>query len=713
MAGLGTSLLDSLLEKIVGDGKEEYFYHVEMIDSYRIGLARKHRQSMVEKRQVAHIANLLNSSDPDDIIVGLMGEAQIRTAPSLNRTLSTLSSTVSVQTKLTRSDTQASTSSAPSTVPSSPISPRDPSVSSKPPGYVRQIRDRKPIFYSVRDTWGRLPVPDSSSTTVAPPRTHGKNCAYHKTAWSGFGPNPPVDFPVNPAEMAGEGCYRISGQASGEELIRSFKERIYPLGPLISSLVGDVEIRGLGFTYDHLMLEIYHRTSARKHRNPDVPFYKITRSKGGLQVQHGFPCQPRLLAESGSRIPGHRRSEWYAQDPTAREFNFIHFRLPPVASNTLDAKYIGVPRPNKPQFARTRADSSVTEAKADEQRVEYPGQVRFADEPEILGETSIVHHFNSTKQNQSSHITGTPPLDIVNAATQTDTMACGKIRTGGHITKLGTAPHQARDTPSLLSKEHPLFSRSMQRAAPEPRLEPNQRKLTDLQEMDEDMDDDFGPWEDICVEKNIDICDEPCKAEKFKPQIKSKRDIPPKMTHTLSSGRHPARNKSQQYIEARALAVARNEALAQARDKAEAQRQAQGHAPPRYQGPVRPPTDSVVRDQAYKPPQNFFSVQAGKELQEQVKAPIPPNAMAHIQKHVQGQIEALFKAQVNCAPPGQLGDEVRNRVQAQFRAHIPQVVHQQHLPHPVTVQGFHRSVTMIRIPTAEEDTSEDALESCS
>lgn len=668
---------------------------------------------MVKKRQVAHITKLLSSSDPGDVIIGLMGEAQIRTTPNLNRALSTLSSTLSLASKHTRSNTQVSTSSAPSTGRSSPISPKDPFVSSKPPGYVRQIKDRKPIFYSVRDTWGRLPVLDNSSTTITPPRTHAKNCAYFKTAWSGFGPNPPVNFPVDPAEMAGEGCYRISGHASGEELIRSFKERIYPFGPLISSLVGDVEIRGLSFTYDDLMREIYSRTSSRKHRNPDAPFYKITRSKGGLQVQHGFPYQPRLLAGSGSRIPGHRRSEWYAQDPTAREFNFIHFRHPPVASNTLDAKYIGVPRSNKPQLVRTRADSNATTAKAEEQHVEHPCQVRVANEPEILGETSFFHQSNWNKQNKSHYITGTPPLDIVNAATQTDNIACGKIRTGGHITKLGTAPHQTRDTPSLSSKEHPLFSRSTQRAALEPRLELKQKKLTDLQEIDEDTDDDSGPWEDICVERNVGICDEPCEAEKFKPQIKSKRDIPPKMTRTISSGRHPARNKSQPYIEARALAQARNEALAQARDEAEARRRAQGHAPPRYQGRVRPTTGSAVRGQAFKPPQNYFDIQARNELQEQVKAPIPLNAMAHIQKHVQGQIDALVKAQVEYPPPGQLGDEVRDRVQTQFQAQVPQVVQQQRLPHQVTAKGVHRSETMIRIPDANEDASEDALESCS
>ncbi|MCJ1248443.1 Transcriptional activator flo8 [Trapelia coarctata] len=703
MAGPGTSIVETLLEKIVGDG-----------------LARKHRQSMLKKRQEAHIANLLTSSNPEDVVIGLMGEAQMRSAPSLNRTLSTVSSTLSVETKHTRSNTQPSTCSAPSTKDTSPTSSTNPVVSFTPPGYVRQIKDRQPIFYSTKDITDRIALADRSSyaTTDIPV----KEDIYGKTAWIGYGPNPQVDFPVHPDEMAGEGCYRISGHASGEELIECFKERIYPLGPLITSLVGDVEIRGLNFTYDELMHEIYCRTSARKHRNPDEPFYETDIMEDGSEVHLGFPCQPRPLVDTTPRVLGHQRTEWYAQDPTAREFNFIHVRYHPEPSDSLEVKLIAVPR--KLPIVKGRADTNATKAKADGQSAELAVHARFANKSAILGDNSTVLLPNTTKHNPDPHTTGTP-VKIAKMATQTDNIACGAIQAGGHITKLGTAPHQTHNTPSLLSKEHPLFGRIVQKGSLEPRQEPNYKRLTDVQEVDEDTDRDDGPWEDICVEKNPDINDRKRGAENANTQAKPKyrpvRPSRPRTSRTLTDNRPLQRTKSQQQVRAQAHALhqervriqveARQQALAQKR--AQDQKQAQDQAPGCETSRVCVQFETMVR-KIHNPIQSEISHQARSLLQEQIKGPANPTSMAHIQKQVQGQIEALVEAQVGQhAQCELLGDEVRDRVLSQFQAHVPPAVQPQRLPHQVTVQGFHRTFTRIRIPAADEDASSDALESCS
>ena len=699
-----------------------------MIYSYSLGLARKHRQSMVEKRQAAHIVNLLNSSDPEDVIIGLMGEAQMR-APSLSRTLSITSSTSSIPTSHTRSNTQTSTYTAPPTVQTSPTLPKNP-FSYRPPGYVRQIyKDRIPICYTVEDIRARVALADNSFATIRDTET--KKGIYHKTAWAGYGPNPPLDFPVHPSEMAGEGSYRISGHASSDELIRAFKERVYPMGPLITHLLGDVYIRGLNFTYDELMREIYERSSARKHRDPTAPYYMITTSKEGANVQHGFPCQPTLLKESASRVPGHRRTEWYATDPTAREWNFIHFRNHPVSAECMEVKFIAAPLPPKAQDIKKRSNSNTINVKADGQPAGPPVHVRFANKPVILGNTSTIRQPNTAGQTHNLPVAGTPPLTILNAATQTDNVACAAGRNGAPFAKLGTAPHNSRNTPSLSSKEHPLFARSVQKGGLESRIEPNSKKLTDVQEVDEETDQDAGPWEDICVERSGITSGRLSEAENVNPLFKARqRAVRPNNTRTLSDKRPLPRNKPQQQVpvqlqsrnqaqarihaQAHAYAHAHVHAHAQARNQTQAQQQAQGPVPGRNQGCGQVQVDTFVHGHARNPIEGQISIQTCSQLQQQVKGQTHPKPVAQIKNQVQGQIEALVTSQVQQQAPSQLpGDEVRNRVLSQFQAQIPQDVKPQQLPHRVTVQGFHRTLTRIRIPAMDEDASSDALESCS
>lgn len=714
MAGLGTSIIETLLEKIVGDGKMEVLYYFSMINSYRIGLARKHRQSMVKKRQAAHIANLLNSSHPEDVIIGQMGEAQMRSEPSLHRTLSTISSTLSVETKHIRSNTQPSTYSARSTQQTSPTVAANPFVCSTPPGYVRQIKDRQPIFYSTKDIIDRIPLADRPSYAITD--TPVKNDVCRKTAWTGYGPNPQVDFPVHPDEMAGEGCYRISGHASGDELIECFKDRIYPLGPVITNLVGDVEIRGLNFTYDELMREIYSRTSARKHRNPDAPFYTTKIEKDCCVVQHGFPCQPRLLVDTAPRVLGHQRSEWYAQDPTAREFNFIHIRFHPEPSDSLEVKFIAVPR--KGPIVKGRSDSNATKLKADERRAELPVNVRIANKTEIFGRNSTVLVPNTAEQNLNPHTTSTP-VKFTKMASQTDNIASAAIQTGGHVTKLGTAPHHTHNTPSLSSKEHPLFGRSVQKDSLEPRLEHNNKRLlTDVEEADEDTDQDAGPWEDICVEKNPDVTDGQRGAENTNPLVKPKyrpiRPLRPRIARITSDHRPLPRNKSQQHVLAQFQAPNQGQVRNQVQARIQARKQARDDAPGRIASGFKVQVDTLVHGKIRIPIQSESSYQAHGLLQEQIKGPVNLTSIAQIQQQVQGQIEALVEAQVGEQAANQLlGDEVRDRVLSQFQAHVPPPVQSQRLPHQVTVQGFHRTFTRIRIPAMDEDASSDALESCS
>ena len=658
---------------------------------------------MVNKRQAAHLAKLLRSSDPEDVIIGLMGAAQAGAAPSLNRTLSTISSTCSIETKHTRSNTQPSTCTPHSIVQTSPTSSTTPSIFSAPPGYVRQIKDRQPIFYSTQDITARVPLADRSS--YASIDTPVKNDIFRKTAWTGYGPNPPVDFPVHPDEMTGEGCYRVSGHASGNALVECLKDRVYPLGPLITNFIGDVEIRGHNFTYDELMREIYHTTSARKYRDPDVPFHQIQEMKDGCVVQQGFPCQPKPLGNAAPRVLGHKRSEWYAQDPTAREFNFIHIRYHPEPCEPLEVKYIAVPR--KGPIVKGRADSNATKPTADEQHVELPVHVRFAKKPEILGNISTVHKPNNTKRNQNPHNTGAT-VKLAKMPPRTDKIVSAAIQTGGHITKLGTAPHHTHNTPSLSSNEHPLFGRPVQKDSLEPHLEQNDKRLTDVQEVEEDTDQDAGPWEDICVEKNPDTNDGQREARNtnqlVKPKYRPARALRPNNARTMSDNRPVAQNKSQQLIPA----------CVQARNQAQARKHAQDHTLDREPSRVRLQVNTLVRDKIDNPLQSEFSVQARSHVEEQIKRPIDPTSIVHTQKQVQVQIEAPIMSAVGEQAPSQLlGDEVRDRVLSQFQSQVPPAVQPPRLPHHITVQGFHRSFNRIRIPAVDEDASSDALESCS
>ena len=267
----------------------------------------------------------LQSSSPEDVAIGLQGQALLRSSSASSSSRSTLLSFAS--TELSRTDTFASSvSSYPqslskcqsgSTPPSGQVDTPAPatSITGTPTvGGLSGIRDLTHDEHN--ECWGSHPG----------------------TLWAGFYVNPDTkqfehtseNLPSSPlnrkksnsgsSEMIGEGRYRFSRKASNEHIMNNLIEKMGYTADLIGDLVGpDLEIPG----YDGIK---FHDVIRVKHMRAFPEFFKEPTqeiSSGGWRIVRGF----LPWTESGKFTTFEKylhAQSWTSYDLQARKFNITY-----------------------------------------------------------------------------------------------------------------------------------------------------------------------------------------------------------------------------------------------------------------------------------------------------------------------------------------------------------------------------------------------------
>ena len=257
-------------------------------------------------------------------------------------------------------------------VPPTPVWPHAaveyPLISKTPSRYPRQISDRESISYTVNRLLSLNPELDSNNVTQAEVKVD-----LHKgLAWAGYGrkirtvrkvpaSGSPTqyevveepfegDYPVNSAEMVGEGAFRISRLANVDEALQELKQRFGPhihviLQMSIRLLGKDAKVRGHRFTYDDLYCMLYeHATKARKSG------FIVKTLDDGCVVQEGFPVKPLPLKIHPRALLYPTGDQIYRAEAGSSLSKF---------SDTANAnEAVGVLRTK--QFARTNRSSNTT-----------------------------------------------------------------------------------------------------------------------------------------------------------------------------------------------------------------------------------------------------------------------------------------------------------------------------------------------------------------
>ncbi|MCJ1388642.1 hypothetical protein MMC18_001490 [Xylographa bjoerkii] len=219
---------------------------------------------------------------------------------------------------LTRSPTLESSCTVPPTPVGLHLVADYPSIPKPSPRFPRQISDREPISYTVKDILSRSAELESGTIT----KIEEKIDLSGGVAWAGYGrkirylrrksaSECPLssdqqqyevvekslegNYPVHPSEMIGEGSFRISRCANVDEALQELKHRFGPhietiLQMTIRLLGKDAKVRGHDFTYLDLYCMLYEQPT----KTPK-PTFVIKTLDDGVVVQEGFPTKPLSL----------------------------------------------------------------------------------------------------------------------------------------------------------------------------------------------------------------------------------------------------------------------------------------------------------------------------------------------------------------------------------------------------------------------------------
>ena len=310
-----------------------------------IELARRYSDHTRRKRDFEHTEDVGDSISSPDLYFPPSRQS-LRLPSVLSSSTSGTSSPYTIS-PLTRTTTWESNCSAPCS-PSEPnLTAQFPSLPPRLPRFPRQLADREVLTYTLE---GLVQSCREQSLPIgyAPHDIPNEN-PHQGIAWAGYGrrcrssPNltnadlkllegtsaqytveegADGDYPVEPSQMIGEGTYRTSKNAIPGEMLRSFKERLGPMGVVVANHAGgSLHIRGHDITHEHLQRTIYEQSSHFLNRPVS---YKVTKDETGIITYHGFPSASSVCDPNAVARPFHLRTTWEAQDPTVRQWNLVH-----------------------------------------------------------------------------------------------------------------------------------------------------------------------------------------------------------------------------------------------------------------------------------------------------------------------------------------------------------------------------------------------------
>ena len=308
---------------------------------------------------------------------------------------------------LTRSNSLETSDSTPFT-PSSTFSlSAFPSLPKRrrPSGERHQVADIEPIFYCEKELLAAAKeqypedYPTDESTTLEVAESHRA-----KIHWVGYAANAPECIMAPSHEMMGQGCYRISKNASLQQVLDSFSACQGPMGPLIATFAGkDRKVPGHDFTYHELNQALYERSTAATTKKTELHSYTVEKNDEGTEIQRGFPFPPGVPALTRI-VPGHVGADWHSPLPQIKEWDFVYNKGCPGTHGTELARIAG-PSPRRLRQPPNVSNSSILKNAVENHRstrVQTQTHVRFAENPQVLQEPS-----------EDSDEDDTPPQDIM------------------------------------------------------------------------------------------------------------------------------------------------------------------------------------------------------------------------------------------------------------------------------------------------------------
>ena len=340
------SMFESMVEMIAGYGKPSLFQGSARKSLCQVGLSRRYRYSLIEKRFAEDMKRLKGSDDLEDVVIGMHGEKLQNEAF-----------------RRQRSESQESTDTRPILSPPLPILPRTYTLNSSPctsscspPRLCRCITllgrlprcacgavgicgcaRRANSYISNRKNGIELIVVSvlDESVTESSPHSEGTAWIGYRSSSKSASPESSVDTRSNDSvrsqrqnysvcedDMIGEGRYRCSKSASSDFIIDNAIKRLGDMADIVGNFAGDQLVPGYtDLTYGEVARIKFDREFPKEERA-----YKQEVSEDGTVIQHGFPVSPKPFDDSEEKLIRQQilSAAYSAQDRTAEDFNSVH-----------------------------------------------------------------------------------------------------------------------------------------------------------------------------------------------------------------------------------------------------------------------------------------------------------------------------------------------------------------------------------------------------